>query len=530
MKKELKLENEQLQALNSHLIEKNRSLEAELVRRNGYIADLSHRMRTPLSAVLGMTSLARGAENDQRLISDCLDKIDFSAHMLLNTINEILELDAVRKGNLVIHNACFNFKLLISAISSMCNTECNNKDICYDVTLNGVTEESIVGDSTQLNRALMILLMRAVKVTAPGGHVKFLISQRDITKSLVQIQFSIIDNGIALTQEQIDEINNPDGNSDIHLVKELVALMNGNFAFESKNSIGTIFTLTIPFGINTAASIITQELFESYRVLLVTNDKQTMDSVSEVLRRIGTECVFAEDSKQATVALLEASTLNKDFNLCLVDWGASAADGIEKTKEIRKSGTPKLKIAAITVSDTAELQFTARMAGADKMLPKPLFQSTVFNLMMELTGREYTKLTAKPGDFDFTGCRVLFAEDNELSAQITAAQLNAVGISSDRAENGTDCLEVLKFAKINYYELVLLDMKMPYMDGCETAKAIRSMNRYGIEGIPIIALTADALSSDITSAYEAGMNDYIVKPIDTFQLYSTLAKYMKKKD
>lgn len=529
MKENNNLSYDQLISLNAHLIAKNKKLEQELERRNNYIAEISHRLRTPLHAIFGLTAIAKSASEDTHVLFDCLDKIDFSAHMLLNTANEILELDAVRKGNLEIHNACFDFKLMLSSISSMCNTEFGNKDIKYNVVLNGVTEDKLIGDATYLNRALMLLLMRAAKVTENGGRIKLQVSQRDFCKGFVQIQFCISDSGPALTAEEVEHYTNGDEDSDIVLVKNLCALMNGFFSFESKNGIGTLFSMTIPFGVNAAAEITTQEFLDKYRVLLVSDDPQTLDNVSAVLKRIGSECVFVPDSDKALIAILEAATMNKDFNLCLVDWGDCVQSGVEKTKAIRGAGNSKLKIAAIAASANPDLQIAARISGADKILLKPLFQSTVFNLMMELTGREYTHLTTNPKNFDFSGCKVLLAEDNELSAMITQTQLKAVGIDTDRTENGTDCLEIFRNAKANYYDLILLDMKMPYLDGCETAQAIRHLHIPGSDPIPIIALTADALNSDVSSAFEAGMNDYIVKPIDTFHMYSTLAKYLHPK-
>ncbi len=529
MDEEKKLNYNELLNLNAHLITKNKQLEEELVRRNDYIADLSHRLRTPISVIFGMTTLAKNQKADQHMIADCITKIDFSTHMLLNTVNEILELDAVRKGNLIIHNSCFDFKLLVSSVSSVCSAECIDRDIYYDVLLSGVTEESLVGDSVHLNRALMILLMRAIEATDAGGHIKFRITQRDINKRSVQIQFCILDTGTALTQEEIERYTNEDENSNITLAKQLCSLMDGTFAFESKKGVGTTFSMTFTFGINSAAEIITQDFFDTYRVLLVTKDEQTLTNVVEVLKRIGTECVFVEDSEKATVALLEASTMNKDFDLCLVDWGISVHEGIENTKAIRKAGQDKLRIAAVAAMDSPDLQLAVRIAGADRVLLKPLFQSTVFNLMMELTGREYTHITTKPDDYDFSGCRILFAEDNDLNAQITSTQLEAVGICANRADNGADCIEIFRSAKIGYYDLIILDMRMPVMDGLSAAIKLRNSNIPGADRIPIIALTADALATDITDAFDAGMNDYVIKPIDSYQLYSTLAKYISKK-
>lgn len=528
MKAKNELSYDQLLSLNSHLIKKNEKLRAEIERRNNYIADISHRLRIPLNSIYGLTSIAQGNFDNPNILSDCIDKIRFSAQMILNTANEILELDAVRKGNLSIHNVIFDFKLLLSSISSMCSLECGNKDILYNVILNGVTEEKLVGDTTYLNRMLIILMLRAVEATDSGGRIRLQISQREITKDSVHIQFCITDSGRALTAEEVEHYTNGDEDSDIVLAKNLCTLMNGTFSFESKNGLGSIFSVTIPFGISASAEPTAIGILDSYRVLLVSDDADTIDSVTEVLGRIGTECVFVPDSGKALVAILDAATMCKDFNLCLVDWGCSIHDGIEKTKIIREAGSNTLKIAAVTTDDSDEVKYASKLAGADRVLAKPLFQSTVFNLMMELTGREYTKLTANPTHFDFTGCRVLLAEDNDLNAVITATQLEAVGIITDRSENGEDCFEAFRTAKSDYYDLILLDMKMPYMDGCQTAKAIRSLDTYSSERVPIIALTADALQKDVASAFEAGMNDYIVKPIDTFQLCATLAKHIKK--
>lgn len=524
-----RLSYEQLTKLNTHLIAKNKKLKMELEHRNEYIAEISHRLRTPLNAIFGLTSIAKSSVGSENSVIDCLEKISFSAQMLLNTANEIIELDAVRKGNIDIHNSCFDFKLMISAVSAMCSAECGNKNISYNVALQGITEDKLIGDATYLNRVLMILLMRAVDVTENGGRVKLQVIQRDICKEYVQIQFCISDSGRSLTAEEVERYTNNEADSDIVLVKSLCTLMNGTFTFESKSGIGTLFSMTIPFGIDSFAKITTQEFFTNYNVLLISKDEQIINNVSQVLKRLGTACIFVPDSEKARVAILEASTMNKGFNLCLVDWSNSIQDGISQIKAIKSINDGKLKVAAITPSNTEEYQMAARIAGADRILQKPLYQSIVFNLMMELTGREYVKLSANPSDFDFSGYKVLVAEDNELSALITMTQLESVGIYADRTENGVDCLETFKSAKINHYDLILLDMKMPYMDGCETATAIRNLNICGCDSIPIIALTADALKSDISSALEAGMNDYIVKPIDTFTMYSTFAKYIVNK-
>ncbi|NCC44270.1 MAG: response regulator, partial [Clostridia bacterium] len=257
---------------------------------------------------------------------------------------------------------------------------------------------------------------------------------------------------------------------------------------------------------------------------IVDDEAEAVEYTSMVLDRIGVDHDVAKCGEEAVKMLQEAYDKGGGYDVCFVDWRMPDLSGIEVTKQIRKLYKEDTLIIIVSAYDLAEVEDEARAAGADQFVTKPLFQSTVFNLLMMLSGGKYKNMTADEDEFDFTGHKILLAEDNELNREIATEILSLVNMEVESAEDGQQAVEKFNDAPEGTYDVILMDVQMPVMDGYEATKAIRALARTDAKTIPIYAMTANAFTEDVSAALSCGMNGHIAKPIDTQVLYTTLAK------
>ncbi|MEG0216462.1 MAG: response regulator, partial [Hungatella sp.] len=290
---------------------------------------------------------------------------------------------------------------------------------------------------------------------------------------------------------------------------------------------GTTFTVELPFGLSPEKVEPDFNKIHKIRALVVDDDSDTCEHTSIVLSRIGVEHDCTTSGEQAMKLIAQACKEGHGYDICFLDWQMPCMDGIELTKQIRKAYTQDTLIIIISAYDLNEIEEQAKAAGANMFIPKPLFQSTVFNVLMGLSNGGYTKITAEAKDYDFTGRRILLAEDNELNMEIAVELLSMVGVTVDQAVDGQEVCDKFQSSAPGTYDIILMDIQMPVMNGYEATKVIRTSSHEDAGEIPILAMTANAFTEDVSAALSAGMNGHIAKPIDTEILYRTLQNFFK---
>lgn len=401
--------------------------------------------------------------------------------------------------------------------------------------LSGVTEEMLVGDALRLNQILLNLLSNAYKFTPKGGSIKVLITQEDRQGEKIYFRFAVTDTGAGISkkmqtrifkpfeQESAETAQNHGGSGlGLSITKSLVEMMHGAITLESTIGVGTTFAVELPFDSISDLSQNEPAEFRDIKALVVDDDAQTLEYTTIVLERIGVQFETAEGGEDALTRIQDAYTAGSGYDLCFVDWKMPGTNGVEVTRKIRELYDEDTIIIIVSAYDLSEIEDEAKAAGANMFIPKPLFQSTVYNVLMTLSGGKYTKATADEQDYNFDGKRILLAEDNEINREIAIDLLELVGLSVDCAGDGKEALEGFMAMEPGTYDAILMDVQMPFMDGYEAAKAIRKSDHPEAATIPIYAMTANAFTEDVSEAFSSGMNGHIAKPIDTQILYSTL--------
>lgn len=505
--------------------------------KSQFLARMSHEIRTPMNAIVGLTEIARHHSDEKEKTDDYLSKIDSSAKILLGIINDVLDMSAIESEKLKIAHNPFDLKTLISSVSTLYYTQCKNKNIEFEVMLSGVTEERLIGDSLRLNQILLNLLSNAYKFTPEGGKIKVIVLQENRTGEKVYLRFSVSDNGCGISEEMQERIFKPfeqesastaqaHGGSGLGLsiTKNLVEMMHGVIKVESKKNAGTTFTVELPFDVDTDAAQQDDSGLKDIRALIVDDDKNMLEYTSIVLERIGVQFETAANGDDAIRMLSDAHSKGTGYDICFVDWKMPGKNGVDVTQKIRELYDKNTIIIIVSAYDLSEVEDEAKAAGANMFILKPLFQSTVYNVLMNLSGGKYTKLTADQTAYDFTGKRILLAEDNELNREIATDLLEMVNMTVDCAKDGKEAMELFIASAADTYDAILMDIQMPVMDGYEATKEIRTSEHPQAKTIPIYAMTANAFSEDVSAAFSAGMNGHIAKPIDTAVLFETLDK------
>lgn len=524
-----------VQKKNAQLSEAIKQAEQANATKSQFLAHMSHEIRTPMNAIVGMTTLAKGKVSDPEKTLDYLRKIDISSKVLLNIINDVLDMSAIENNKLKIAHIEFNLKELVTSLSTLYYSQCNAKKIKFEICIQDVTEEILIGDSLRLNQILLNLMSNALKFTPNGGSITLYVTQLSIKESRVYMEFKVTDTGCGMSEEVLSRVFKPFeqagaetamkyGGSGLGLsiTKNLVDLMHGTIHVESKENAGTTFTVNIPFEFSKKTFQSSADKLKSIKALVVDDDVNAREYTTAVLTRIGIQHECAISGAQAIEMLDKAHGEGSGYDVCFVDWKMPGIDGVQLTRKIREMYDEDTVIIIVSAYDLSEIEEEAREAGANKFVTKPLFQSTVFDVLMNLSGGKYKNLTADANDFNFTGKKVLVAEDNALNMEIAVELLEMTHLEVVSAKNGREAFEIFINSEPKTFDVILMDIQMPIMDGYEVTRKIRASEHPQAKTIPIFAMTANAFTEDVNMAISCGMDDHISKPIDTEELYSKL--------
>ena len=524
----------QSQALSDALAVAEEASKAKTV----FLSNMSHEIRTPMNAIIGLDSIALADRDISPKTREHLEKIGDSARHLLGLINDILDVSRIESGRLVINSEEFSFSRLLEQVNTMISAQCSSKGLEYSCRINGQVEDNYVGDDTKLRQILVNLLGNAVKFTAEGGRVKLLVEKVASYEGHATLRFTVSDTGIGMDESFLPHIFDAFAQEDpsaanafgstglgLAITKSIVELMNGSIEVYSKKGEGSIFVVTVTLG-NAAQtqSAANDEDIDPRKlsVLVVDDDPVACEHAKLVLETVGVSAQTAESGAQAVEMVRVQHARRELFDLILVDWKMPEMDGVETTRQIRSIVGDESAIIILTAYNWDEVLDEAVGAGVDSFIAKPLFAANVIDEFQQAFRRKKATRARDAQPASLEGRRVLLAEDVEINAEIMKELMGMEQVRVDHAENGRVAVEMFAAHEPGYYDAILMDIRMPEMDGLEAAATIRAMGRSDAQSIPIVALTANAFDEDVQQSLQAGMNAHLSKPVEPDSLFGTL--------
>lgn len=528
---------EQQQALNDALSAAEEASKA----KTAFLSNMSHEIRTPMNAIIGLDSIALNDPDISERTREYLEKIGSSAEHLLGLINDILDMSRIESGRLTLKNEEFSFRKLLDAVNTMFHSQCQDKGLTYRFNMTPDINEYYIGDNMKLRQILINILGNAVKFTDEGGEVQLQIERKAKFEGKSTLCFKISDTGIGISEDYLpylydafsqeeDSSTNKYGSSGLGMAitKRLVEMMNGNILVESEKGVGTTFTVTVTLSDSDRTEEGDDSIHpEDMTVLIVDDDPIARDHAQLILEKVGVITETAENGLQALEMVKLRHARREPYNLILVDWKMPEIDGIETTRMIRDAIGHESAIIILTAYRWDDILDEAVQAGVDSFLPKPLFAAAIMDEFKSAVKKK--KLSEQDGQTktDLRGRRVLLAEDMAINAEIMKMVLEMREIKADHAVNGRIAVELFTSHPEGYYDAILMDMRMPEMDGLEATRAIRASNRADAKTVPIIALTANAFDEDVQRSMQAGLNAHLSKPVQPEVLFETLESLIK---
>ncbi len=531
---------------NHQIIELNKAREEAVnatKAKSEFLSNMSHDIRTPMNAIVGMTAIATSHIDDKQQVKNCLRKITLSSRHLLGLINDVLDMSKIESGKMTLSAERISLRDVMDNIVSIAQPQVKAKNQVFDIFIHNIISENIYGDSVRLNQVLINLLSNAIKFTPEGGRIDIVLDQEESPKGsdYVRVHVRVEDTGIGIAPEFKDKIFESFTREDGHRVakiegtglgmaitKHIIDAMDGTIEVDSEKGKGTKFHITLDME---KADIPEEDMIlPEWNMLVVDDDEQLCKTVTTSLDEIGIHAEWTLSGESAVEMVSKREREHNEYHVILLDWNLPGIDGIETARQIRQSVGDDVPILLISAYDWSEIEGEARDAGIDGFISKPLFKSTLFHGLKQFAGDgDEEKTAAVTEDVSLQGKRVLVAEDMDINWEIAEVLLDSLGIKPEHAENGKICAEMFEKSEVGYYDAILMDLRMPIMSGYEATEAIRKMDRPDAD-LPIIAMTADAFSEDIQKCLSAGMDSHISKPIEPKQVSRALEKYITERN
>ena len=514
--------------------------------KSDFLQTMSHDIRTPMNGIIGMTAIAAAHIDDKERVQDSLTKITAASRHLLALINEVLDMSKIESGKVSLTEEEFNLSDLVDNLVTMVRPQIAEHGHELTVNIQKVEHELVIGDSLHIQQAFVNLMSNAVKYTPDGGKINLNI--REIPSGQGNVgcyEFVFKDNGIGMSEEFLSHIFEPFSRAEdgrvskvqgtglgMPITKNIVNMMGGDIKVESKLNEGSTFTVTIFLKLQDA-DIKGNKKFAELSVLVADDDEMSMESAVDILEGLGMQAEGVLSGEEALERVSRCHEEKRGYNAVVLDWKMPGMDGVETARAIRAEIGNDVPIIILSAYDWTDIEAEARAAGVNAFVSKPLFKSRMERVFEELVGGGQDEETAASPlaeleNMDLSGYCCLLAEDNELNAEIAMEILGETGIKIEHVWDGAEAVEAVTTAEDGKYDLVLMDIQMPKMNGNDATRAIRAFDRKYCKTVPIVAMTANAFAEDVQAARTAGMNEHIAKPIDLTALARVLNKWVLK--
>ncbi|MCM1568610.1 MAG: response regulator [Roseburia sp.] len=507
--------------------------------KTDFLSRMSHDIRTPMNAIIGMTAIAENYMDDKVKLADCFNKISVSSRYLLALINEVLDMSKIEAGKFVLAEEKINILELVDNLIEMIKPSVKAKSHELRVHMNQVNHENVIGDSLRIQQVFMNIMSNAVKYTPEGGHIDFSISEKAAGQKKVGCyEFVFTDDGKGMHPEFLEKVFVPfEREEDERVSKEqgtglgmtitynIVKMMNGDIQVESELDKGTTFIVTLYLPLDETEPASLKEL-QGTHVLVVDDEQEVCERTCTMLQDIGMRGEWVLTGQEAMDKIAEAQEQGNDFRAVILDWKMPDMNGVETARAIRKSFGDKILLIISSSYDWTEIEQKAREAGAEAFLSKPLFKQRLITVMKSLLNREQGDALGNMKAEDFSGHRVLLVDDNELNREIAAEIFGMAKLEVETAKDGQEAVDKFEATAPGYYDMIFMDIQMPVMNGYEATRAIRKLLREDAKKIPIVAMTANAFAEDVRNAENAGMNEHVAKPLDIDRLFTVLNKWI----
>lgn len=531
-----------LEKQSKQLKEALKSAEQANQAKSDFLARMSHDIRTPMNAIMGMATIAKAHVDERERILDCMEKINGASKLLLSLINEVLDMSKIESGRLILSEDEFNVGELLQDLVVMMQPEIKNKQQTLNIHVKNLRHENVKGDTQRIKQVLMNILSNAIKYTPENGRITIEIYEKDPHNGIGNYQFVFEDNGRGMKPEFLDKIFEPFERASDDEIKriqgtglgmsishKIIQMMGGDIKVESEYGKGSRFTIDMPLVCRDQKPDDKIEV-EGLEVLVVDDDKIACLNTSSCLREIGinSECVYS--GSEAIEKVRQHHLAEKEYFAVIIDLKMPQMNGIETTRQIRRFVGADVPIIILSAYDLEEYEAEAKEVKANGFITKPLYKSKLLQVLRSFLDEGDQPEPIRPfklSNVDYSGKRILLVEDNELNREIAVEIIGSTGITIDTAINGLDAVHKVAQSEEGFYQIILMDIQMPIMDGYEATRQIRSLQRRDIAYMPIIAMTANAFSEDVTNAIKAGMNYHLAKPIDIGALMGILSKYLQ---
>ncbi len=538
---ELKRMNEEMDAARRAAEKAQKEAERANAAKQEFLSSMSHDIRTPMNAIIGMTALAANNTHNPERTQEYLRKITLSSKHLLGLINDVLDISKIESGKMVLNVEPTSLREVMDSIVNIMQPQVRAKNQLFNAVAYEILSEDVCCDSVRLNQVLINLLGNAVKFTPEGGTVQVSVYQETLPEdtSCVRTHFLVSDTGIGMSKEYQKEIFESFSREDntrvqktegsglgMAITKYIVDAMGGTISVKSEQGRGSEFHVVLDLA--KAADQEAEPALPAWKVLVVDEDERLCSSAVHFLNAMGLHAEWCLSAEPAMDLIADRHQQNDDYQVILLGWKLPGMNGIEAAREIRlkyKESSPALLLTAL---DWSGLEAEARAAGISGFISLPLFRSALYDSLKVLAGTPGEEIAdaGKENDLAFQGKHILMAEDNEINWEVARELLSVLELDLDWVENGQICVAKFEKSPVGYYDAILMDVRMPLMDGYEATRAIRDLERADAD-IPIIAMTADAFSEDIQKCLDCGMDDHLAKPIDVQTVARKLKKYLK---
>ena len=524
--------------LNKGLQDSAKVAESANKAKTDFLSTMSHDIRTPMNAIVGLTYIANKQDNNPEVTQDALKKIDLASNHLLTLINDILDISKVESGKLTINPLSFSIVDTFENLINISQPMVKSKNIDFNFITHGFNHEWLYADKLRLSQIFTNLLSNALKYTQDNGKVTVDVSQLPSDKEgYIKLIYQVADTGIGMSKEYLEKLYEPFSRATdsrintiqgtglgLAIAKQMVDLMNGTIECVSEVGVGTTFTVSIDLAIDEASH---EDLtLPAINVLVVNNNESQLENALETINSMGAKAISATSGKQALDIIKDNKEL---FKVIILDWQMEDMNALEITKDIKKMKLEENPIILVSAYEWSEIEKQAKDAGVNGFIFKPLFRSKLYQKINDLLSYGKSKTINEVDEMNFPGVKVLIVEDNDINWEIISTLLSMHEISCDRAENGKVALDLITQYEYEHpYDLIFMDIQMPVMNGLEATKAIRRLDSEYARSVPIIAMSADAFSENVTECLQAGMNGHIAKPIDLKLVLNEIRKINKK--